>query len=198
MHLQNQNLISSVPPAIGAVLIERRWGLSKSGLLCARIHGFMGFICVWKLLQLCMRAFQCVCVCVRARLLSFKCICSLSYASLGIAPGFPAPPGHQWVLVPVTGYCPSWSVYFSIVHVFVCVSWGGAAHDEPLVPAANTIVLSMSYPLSHRGTMHAHTHAHTLTHSQTHTSGSHLYLLLHTEWIPPSWKTLLIKKDTRN
>lgn len=92
---------------------------------------------------------------------SFMCVISLSYASLGTAPGFPAPPGHLWVLVPVTGYRPSWSVRFPHrarrVCLFVCISWGGYAHDEPLVPAANAIVLSKSYPLSPWGPVRTHT-----------------------------------------
>lgn len=53
----------------------------------------------------------------------FKCVGSLSYASLGVAPGFPAPPGHLRVLVPVTGYRPSWSVCFAArTGLCLCVS----------------------------------------------------------------------------
>ena len=67
--------------------------------VCVSGRGFTSFVGAPKPLQLYMCAFQyvrvcvCVCVCVCV-LISFKCVGSLSYASLGIAPGFPAPPGH--------------------------------------------------------------------------------------------------------
>lgn len=82
----------------------------------------MSFIGVRGPLQL--YAWLYVWVCVRiCEIIYFKCVGSLSYASLGVAPGFPAPPGHLRVLVPVTGYRPSWSVCFAAcTGLCLCVS----------------------------------------------------------------------------
>ena len=76
---------------------------------------------------------------------------------------------------------------FVCVFVFVCVGRGVAAHDEPLVPAANTIVLSMPYPLSHRGPhTNRHTHTHTHTHTNTHSLSLSLALSKSVHLVPTS------------
>lgn len=62
----------------------------EGAFVCVTVCGNTRFIGVCN---------ECISICMCA-IISFKCVGCLSSASLGKAPGFPAPPGH---LVPVTG-----------------------------------------------------------------------------------------------
>jgi len=114
-------------------------------------------------------------------MISFKCKCvgSRSCASLGVAPGFPAPPGHLWVLSWCLSLSPSWTVCVRMHTVCLC-----------LCESANERVSQqqtpLSYPLWAKGT-------------RTHTPSIHLaptFAFFSTHWVDSSlWKRLPEKKQ---